>query len=282
MTVFFSLCKTKVNKVDFGQFTREEAANFLLNIKRGERVEICSQNKMNSKCGTELITGQCPLTHNSDSWPILNLLSLQSTRRSLSPTWQTTSMSALTLTMKQRDTSAWASPGERCSGWWTQCIVGSWGTGWPSAWGTTCTRWIKAPSQTWPGQEEMDTDWDLTFVHEQWFSFLLLLFISCRAETLASIEQSQRMIGERPVSGPRAEFWKLRGLRGNKKNEKPGRRSRDDLLQLTIQGKFPAYEKVLLREGALPSSHADDVMQVHVPTRKPVEQVLMILIYFCL
>lgn len=54
------------------------------------------------------------------------------------------------------------------------------------------------------------------------------------------------------MSGPRAEFWKLRGLRGNKKNEKNVRRSRDDLLQLTIQGKFPAYERVLLREGGRP------------------------------
>ncbi|XP_076880335.1 tight junction protein ZO-3 [Brachyhypopomus gauderio] len=67
-----------------------------------------------------------------------------------------------------------------------------------------------------------------------------------RAETLASMEQTQRIQGaERQASGPRAEFWKLRGLRGAKKNV---RRTRDDLLQLTIQGKFPAYEKVLLRE----------------------------------
>uniref|UniRef100_A0A9J8B336 Tight junction protein 3 n=1 Tax=Cyprinus carpio carpio TaxID=630221 RepID=A0A9J8B336_CYPCA len=50
---------------------------------------------------------------------------------------------------------------------------------------------------------------------------------------------------ERQASGPRAEFWKLRGLRGAKKNV---RRTRDDLLQLTIQGKFPAYEKVVLKE----------------------------------
>ncbi|CAB1460172.1 unnamed protein product [Pleuronectes platessa] len=69
-----------------------------------------------------------------------------------------------------------------------------------------------------------------------------------RAETLASIEQSQRATGEKQLTGPRAEFWKLRGLRGNKKNEKNVRRSRDDLLHLTIQGKFPAYERVLLRE----------------------------------
>lgn len=70
-----------------------------------------------------------------------------------------------------------------------------------------------------------------------------------RAETLATIEQAQRGSGDRQVSGPRAEFWKLRGLRGNKKNEKNVRRTREDLLQLTIQGKFPAYERVLLREG---------------------------------
>ncbi|MBN3309729.1 HMHA1 protein, partial [Amia calva] len=67
-----------------------------------------------------------------------------------------------------------------------------------------------------------------------------------RAEAIASLEQAQRSSGgSSQVSGPRAEFWKLRGLRGAKKNL---RRSRDDLLQLTIQGKYPAYEKILLRE----------------------------------
>ncbi|KAL1251370.1 hypothetical protein QQF64_019166 [Cirrhinus molitorella] len=67
-----------------------------------------------------------------------------------------------------------------------------------------------------------------------------------RAETMANLEQAQRIsAAERQTSGPRAEFWKLRGLRGAKKNV---RRTRDDLLQLTIQGKFPAYEKVVLRE----------------------------------
>ncbi|KAG7327546.1 hypothetical protein KOW79_009152 [Hemibagrus wyckioides] len=67
-----------------------------------------------------------------------------------------------------------------------------------------------------------------------------------RAENLALVEQTQRIqLAERQASAPRAEFWKLRGLRGAKK---PVRRTRDDLLQLTIQGKFPAYEKVVLRE----------------------------------
>lgn len=75
------------------------------------------------------------------------------------------------------------------------------------------------------------------------------VIISCRAETLASIEQAQRLTADRQVTGSRAEFWKLRGLKGNKKNEKNVRQTREDLLQLTIQGKFPAYERVLLREG---------------------------------
>ncbi|KAL2089613.1 hypothetical protein ACEWY4_014301 [Coilia grayii] len=69
-----------------------------------------------------------------------------------------------------------------------------------------------------------------------------------RAENLASTEQALRVsAAEKQASGQRAEFWKLRGLRGAKKNAN-NRRTRDDLLQLTIQGKFPAYEKVLLRE----------------------------------
>uniref|UniRef100_A0A3P9I763 Tight junction protein 3 n=2 Tax=Oryzias latipes TaxID=8090 RepID=A0A3P9I763_ORYLA len=67
------------------------------------------------------------------------------------------------------------------------------------------------------------------------------------AEKIAKTERLQRPSAERQASGPRAEFWKLRGLRGQKKNDK-NRRSRDDLLQLTIQGNYPAYERVLLRE----------------------------------
>lgn len=39
----------QVNKVDFAHYTREEAANFLLNIKNGERIEICTQNKMDRR-----------------------------------------------------------------------------------------------------------------------------------------------------------------------------------------------------------------------------------------
>lgn len=49
VTLNVSLFLTQVNNVDFGHFTREEAANFLLNIKKGELVEISTQNKMDRK-----------------------------------------------------------------------------------------------------------------------------------------------------------------------------------------------------------------------------------------
>lgn len=47
-------------------------------------------------------------------------------------------------------------------------------------------------------------------------------------------------------SGARAEFWKLRGLRGAKKML---RKSREDLSALTKQGHYPPYERVILKEG---------------------------------
>ncbi|KAK7889235.1 hypothetical protein WMY93_024795 [Mugilogobius chulae] len=144
----------QVNKVDFGHFTREEAANFLLNIRSGERVEIGTQNKM-------------------DLFRIVD-------------------------TMYKGKLGSWMA--------------------------------IRMGNDL----HELDKG---TIPNQS------------RAEKLASMEQAQRAIGARTKteSGPRAEFWKIRGLRGNKKNDKT-RRSRDDLLQLTIQGKFPAYERVLLRE----------------------------------
>lgn len=48
LKLFFS----QVNNVDFGHFTREEAANFLLKIRKGQPVQINTQHKMDS----ELIT----------------------------------------------------------------------------------------------------------------------------------------------------------------------------------------------------------------------------------
>ncbi|MEE6487743.1 hypothetical protein FKM82_015010 [Ascaphus truei] len=64
-----------------------------------------------------------------------------------------------------------------------------------------------------------------------------------RAEQYASMES----ILKPQSSGPRAEFWKLRGLRGAKKIL---RKSRDDLSTLTSKSNYPPYEKVLLREAS--------------------------------
>ncbi|XP_074524679.1 tight junction protein ZO-3 isoform X2 [Halichoeres trimaculatus] len=179
----------QVNNVDFGHFTREEAANFLLNIKKREQVEICTQNKMDlykkiikSNLADNFYI-RTHFDHEADSSIGLNF-----TRGEVFRVVDTMHRGKL--------------------GNWLAVRMGN-------------------------DLHEMDKG---TIPNQ------------ARAETFASIEQAQRASGERQASGPRAEFWKLRGLRGNKKNEKNNRRSRDDLLQLTIQGKFPAYERVLLRE----------------------------------
>lgn len=63
-------------------------------------------------------------------------------------------------------------------------------------------------------------------------------------------------------SGARAEFWKLRGLRGAKKML---RKSREDLSALTKQGRYPPYERVVLKEGGyqgcvpLAQTHTGDI-----------------------
>ncbi|XP_060037938.1 tight junction protein ZO-3 isoform X2 [Erinaceus europaeus] len=73
-----------------------------------------------------------------------------------------------------------------------------------------------------------------------------------RAEQLASLEEAQRAIGAAPgssSSSTRAEFWRLRGLRGATKKTSH-HRSREDLSALTRQGRYPAYERVVLREAS--------------------------------
>ncbi|KAF6307288.1 tight junction protein 3 [Rhinolophus ferrumequinum] len=71
-----------------------------------------------------------------------------------------------------------------------------------------------------------------------------------RAEQLASLEAAQRAVGAGPGasagSSRRAEFWRLRGLRQGAK--KTTHRSREDLSDLTRQGHYPPYERVVLRE----------------------------------
>ncbi|KAJ7308404.1 hypothetical protein JRQ81_008948 [Phrynocephalus forsythii] len=65
-----------------------------------------------------------------------------------------------------------------------------------------------------------------------------------RAEQIASLEPVLKATAA-AASGPRAEFWKLRGLRGARKNL---RKSREDLSALTKQGRYPPYERVVLKE----------------------------------
>uniref|UniRef100_A0A8C5SZB1 Tight junction protein 3 n=1 Tax=Laticauda laticaudata TaxID=8630 RepID=A0A8C5SZB1_LATLA len=67
-----------------------------------------------------------------------------------------------------------------------------------------------------------------------------------RAEQFASLESVLKMTSKTSNAlGARAEFWKLRGLRGAKRML---RKSREDLSTLTKQGHYPPYEKVVLKE----------------------------------
>ncbi|XP_070601694.1 tight junction protein ZO-3 isoform X2 [Erythrolamprus reginae] len=67
-----------------------------------------------------------------------------------------------------------------------------------------------------------------------------------RAEQFASLESVLKATSKTPSAlGARAEFWKLRGLRGAKRML---RKSREDLSTLTKQGHYPPYEKVVLKE----------------------------------
>ncbi|NWU18567.1 ZO3 protein, partial [Cephalopterus ornatus] len=68
-----------------------------------------------------------------------------------------------------------------------------------------------------------------------------------RAEQIASLESVLKATSGANPSGARAEFWKLRGLRGAKKIL---RKSREDLSALTKQGHYPPYERVVLKEAS--------------------------------
>ncbi|PKU30154.1 tight junction protein zo- hypothetical protein [Limosa lapponica baueri] len=68
-----------------------------------------------------------------------------------------------------------------------------------------------------------------------------------RAEQIASLESVLKATSGTNPSGARAEFWKLRGLRGAKKML---RKSREDLSALTKQGHYPPYERVVLKEAS--------------------------------
>lgn len=91
--------------------------------------------------------------------------------------------------------------------------------------------------------------WHSISFHCGFFSCCLLntlVSVSCfnRAEQLASVQYTL----PKTAGGDRADFWRFRGLRSSKRNL---RKSREDLSAQPVQTKFPAYERVVLREGSL-------------------------------
>ncbi|XP_067829513.1 tight junction protein ZO-1 isoform X4 [Heptranchias perlo] len=62
-----------------------------------------------------------------------------------------------------------------------------------------------------------------------------------RAEQLSSVQYTL----PKTAGGDRADFWRFRGLRSSKRNL---RKSREDLSAQPVNTKFPAYERVVLRE----------------------------------
>ncbi|KAG5280690.1 hypothetical protein AALO_G00062920 [Alosa alosa] len=62
-----------------------------------------------------------------------------------------------------------------------------------------------------------------------------------RADQMASVQNSCRATGS-----DRADFWRLRGQRAAKKKDL--RKSREDLTSTPVSTRFPAYERVVLRE----------------------------------
>ncbi|KAG8126957.1 hypothetical protein E2320_022252 [Naja naja] len=88
---------------------------------------------------------------------------------------------------------------------------------------------------------EKDTPSALSFTRGEVFHV-----VDTMAEQFASLESVLKTTSKTSNAlGARAEFWKLRGLRGAKRML---RKSREDLSTLTKQGHYPPYEKVVLKE----------------------------------
>jgi len=66
---------------------------------------------------------------------------------------------------------------------------------------------------------------------------------SLRAEQMANVQNAAGVTS----GNDRGDFWRLRGQRAAKKKDL--RKSREDLSAAPVTTKFPAYERVVLREG---------------------------------
>lgn len=71
--------------------------------------------------------------------------------------------------------------------------------------------------------------------------------MSHRAEQIANVQNAARVA----AGNDRGDFWRLRGQRAAKKKDL--RKSREDLTAAPVTTKFPAYERVVLREGCVTS-----------------------------
>lgn len=78
------------------------------------------------------------------------------------------------------------------------------------------------------------------YVYNEWISDGCI--VPVRAEQMASVQSSHKA-----VAGDRADFWRLRGQRSVKRKDL--RKSRENLSSQTLATRFPAYERVVLREG---------------------------------
>lgn len=80
----------------------------------------------------------------------------------------------------------------------------------------------------------------------RWVGFLVICFMyasrTIRAEQMANVQNAQKGAGN-----DRGDFWRLRGQRAAKKKDL--RKSREDLSATPVTTRFPAYERVVLREG---------------------------------
>lgn len=166
----------------------------------------------------------------------------QCTDASLSPTSATHSTSGRISSTKRSRPMAWASIRARSSEWSIPFITASWDPGWPSASARTTRRWKGVSSQTKTG---IYVNCRLYIVMPVWCSIKFGCFIALRrAEQLSSVQYTL----PKTPGGDRADFWRFRGLRSSKRNL---RKSREDLSAQPVQTKFPAYERVVLREGTI-------------------------------
>lgn len=71
----------------------------------------------------------------------------------------------------------------------------------------------------------------------------LHVVLAGRAEQMANVQNAARAAS----GNDRGDFWRLRGQRAAKKKDL--RKSREDLSAAPVATRFPAYERVVLREG---------------------------------